>query len=168
VALHWLKGLLCAARGADDDALASFERELALESRGHLYARECAANTCYAIGAVQLRRGDSVAARGAFGEAIARVPSHPMAHAGLALVEQRPVDSVTAIPPRSVEAALACAVRLVAADDPTAAARGISAALAASPPGNAGWLVPIEPQLQVPRARDAWAPVLALLRTRAA
>ena len=39
VALHWLKGLLCLARGAADEAMASFDRELALEARGHLYSR---------------------------------------------------------------------------------------------------------------------------------
>ena len=45
VALHWLKGLLRTASGAADDAMASFDQELALEARGHLYAREAAANT---------------------------------------------------------------------------------------------------------------------------
>ncbi len=45
VALHWLKGLLRNAAGATDDAMASFDQELALEARVHLYTREAAANT---------------------------------------------------------------------------------------------------------------------------
>ena len=38
-------------------ALEEFERELMLENAGQLYARECAANTWYAIGALRLRQG---------------------------------------------------------------------------------------------------------------
>jgi hypothetical protein len=35
-------------------------------------------------------------------------------------------------------------------------------------PADAGWLIPIEPLLGASRNPDAWAPVLARLRTRAA
>lgn len=45
VALHWLGGLLRLAAGDAAEAMASFNQELALEGRGHLYAREAAANT---------------------------------------------------------------------------------------------------------------------------
>jgi hypothetical protein len=41
-------------------------------------------------------------------------------------------------------------------------------ALAAAPAGNAGWLLPVEPLLNVTTAPDIWAPVLARLRARAA
>ncbi len=41
-------------------------------------------------------------------------------------------------------------------------------ALAASAAGDAGWLIPLEPLLGVHQSPDAWAPVLARLRTRAA
>ena len=37
-------------------ALESLERELSFEASGHLYARECCANTWYAIGALHQRR----------------------------------------------------------------------------------------------------------------
>lgn len=57
VALHWLKGLLPNASGASADAMAWFDRELALEARGHLYAREPGANTGYAKGACHLDAG---------------------------------------------------------------------------------------------------------------
>lgn len=82
VALHWLKGLLRHAASNTAQTMASFDRELARESRGHLYAREAAANTWYAKGACYLEAGERDAARYAFGETIARVPKHPLAHAG--------------------------------------------------------------------------------------
>ncbi|MCC7008283.1 MAG: winged helix-turn-helix domain-containing protein [Acidobacteria bacterium] len=85
VALYWLKGLLALARGDTDEALGWFDRELALESAGHVYARECCANTWYAIGAVRLQRGDRAGAIAAFDEATARVPAHARAEAGRAL-----------------------------------------------------------------------------------
>ena len=53
VALHWLLGLLLLQRGDEAGALDQFERELQSEHAGQLYARECAANTWYAIGALQ-------------------------------------------------------------------------------------------------------------------
>ena len=40
--------------------------------------------------------------------------------------------------------------------------------LTAAPPGNTGWIVPVEPLLNVAAAPDVWTPVLARLRTRAA
>jgi hypothetical protein len=39
--------------------------------------------------------------------------------------------------------------------------------VAASPPGNAGWLLPIDPPLRVARDKTAWTRVLDLLRRRA-
>ena len=56
VALHWMLGLIHLARGDEARALDEFERELSFEAAGHLYARECAANTWYAVGALELRR----------------------------------------------------------------------------------------------------------------
>ena len=174
VAFHWLKGLLCLARGAADEALAAFDRELALEARGHLYAREVSANTWYAKGACHLGRGDRDAARVAFGEAVARVPRHPMAHAGLAILEAgtrlrsgEPSGASARQAPGSVDLAFAHAARLVATGDVPAAAGVVAAALGAAPPGNGGWLLPIEPLLGVRQAGNAWAPALAALHLRA-
>ena len=86
VGLNWLKALLCLARGADDEAKTFLQAELALEPLGHLYGRETAANARYAIGALRLRQEDKTGAQEAFEQAIARVPAHAMAHAGLALL----------------------------------------------------------------------------------
>jgi hypothetical protein len=62
-----------------------FERELLAEGNGHLYARECCANTWYAIGALRLRQRRTADAAIAFGQAMQRVPRHPMARLGRAL-----------------------------------------------------------------------------------
>lgn len=170
VALHWCKGLLLLGRGAVDEAMAAFGRELALEARGHVYARECAANTWYAIGACHLARGNRDAAREAFGEALARVPRHPMAHAGRAILDaDGGVPSLSSPDGGSVpvDLAVAHAARLVWAGDAAGAATVFTAALAAAPPGNAGWLLPIEPLLGVSRSRDVWTPALAALHLRA-
>jgi DNA-binding winged helix-turn-helix (wHTH) protein/Flp pilus assembly protein TadD len=169
VALHWLNGLLCLARGDEDGACEALERELALEPRGQLYARECCANAWYAIGAIHLRRGETVAARDAFDQAIARVPRHPMAHVGLMLLQADGGNDTSRLDaePLSVDLALAHAASRVARGDVSGAAAIVAAALEAAPAGNAGWLVPIEPLLNVPHDRIPWMPVLAVLRGRA-
>jgi DNA-binding winged helix-turn-helix (wHTH) protein len=166
VAIHWLKGLLCLARGAEVDALAAFESELQFESRGHLYARECCANTWYAIGAVHLRRGDSDAAHAAFQETLARVPRHPMARAGMVLLGTSLDADLESGAPESMEGVLARAFLLARSSDVAAAAL-VGGALSSAPPGNAGWLIPVEPLLGVQHARDAWKDVLVQLRGRA-
>jgi DNA-binding winged helix-turn-helix (wHTH) protein len=168
VAIHWLKGLLCLARGDDAEAMAAFERELALEHRGHLYAKECCANASYAIGARHIRRNEPGAARAAFQEAIARIPRHPMARAGIAILSGDAATAPDSNQPLSIDGAMAHAGWLVAQGDTPSAADIVGAALAAAPPGNAGWLIPIDPLLGVRDAPDAWAVVLQQLRDRAA
>jgi tetratricopeptide (TPR) repeat protein len=169
VALHWLKGLLCLARGDEGGAREAFERELALEPRGQLYARECCANTWYAIGAIHLRRGETSAARDAFDQALARVPRHPMARVGVMLLSADRNDDAPRIDgePVSIDLALAHAAVLVARGDASGAAAIVTAALEAAPAGNAAWLVPVEPLLNVQLDRTPWTPALAVLRGRA-
>jgi Tfp pilus assembly protein PilF len=161
-----LKGLLCLAREADDEALAAFACELELEAHGHLYARECCANAWYAIGACRLRRSDEAGAREAFEQAIARVPDHALAHAALTrLSPGHRHDGASA--EASFDAVVARATQFVADGDTRGAAQLIASALAAAPLNNTGWRVPIEPLLGVSQDRDAWRDVLAILRTRA-
>jgi hypothetical protein len=87
-----------------------------------------------------------------------------MAHAGLAIVNHHPMVAAAApAAPGPVDLAIAHAARLVwAADVPI-----VTAALSCAPPGNGGWLLPIEPLLGVRQARDAWTPALAALHLRA-
>jgi len=56
---------------------------------------------------------------------------------------------------------------LNAAGDAARAVQIVDKALAAAPPGNAGWLLPVEPLLNISRNPDVWAPVLNRLRARA-
>jgi hypothetical protein len=153
-----------------DDAIAEFERELALESGGHLYARECSAQAWYAKGACLLRGGDVDAARLAFGEALSRVPRHPMAIAGMAIAGGAPVASAPTLDSdasRGVDVALAHAALLIAGGDAPVAAQSVATALDRAPVGNAGWLIPVEPLLAVSENKSAWTSTLAVLRARA-
>jgi DNA-binding winged helix-turn-helix (wHTH) protein len=186
VALHWLLGLIHLAQGDDARAREEFERELSFEHAGQLYARECSANTWYAIGALELRQGRSADAGAAFARAIDRVAAHPMARVGLvaagalnAIAEPGTLEPRNPGTPEpwnlatwhralSVDAAVCRAAQLAVDGAHTDAARILDEALAGAPPGNAGWLLPIEPLLHVTAHADLWALPLARLRNRAA
>jgi DNA-binding winged helix-turn-helix (wHTH) protein len=173
VALHWLLGLIYLAWGDESRAMEEFERELLTEGNGHLYARECCANTWYAIGALHLRRERMADAAAAFSRAMQRVPRHPMARFGLALAESPdspPVLPDAQAPGRGgpIEAVLCTAAGQVFRGSHADAAQLVDRILSAAAPGNAAWLLPIEPLLNVGAAPDLWASALTRLRTRAA
>jgi len=165
VALHWLNGLLSLRNGEHEAALDQFGRELASEGRGHLYARECCANTCYAIGALHLRCGRAIEAASAFRQAIARVPRHPGAHVGLAFSEHAEADR-RASAPSSIEMVFAEAAALALHGDGDQAVAEVERALEQAPPGNTGWLLPVEPLLNVAANPERWSRALARLRSR--
>lgn len=178
VALHWLSGLLHLSAGDDDQALECFGRELANESHGLLYTRECCANTDYAIGALHLRRGRDAEAAAAFERALQRMPHHPLARLGLARTRgatalvaaaAEMASRAATVPPSSaIDAALVHAVVLVLSGHPVEAAARVNMALGAAAPGQGGWLLPIEPLLHVPAHPDLWAEALTRLGARAA
>jgi tetratricopeptide (TPR) repeat protein len=168
IALHWLRGLIHLARNERDAALAAFERELALEDSGHLYGRECCANTWYAIGSLRFHQGDPAAAAAAFHKALERVAVHPLARLGLAALGASTATAAQAGDPASVDAAIGRALALALAGKHREAAALVDQALATSPAGNAGWLLPVEPLLRVSAHADLWASALARLRSRAA
>jgi DNA-binding winged helix-turn-helix (wHTH) protein len=174
VALHWLLGLIHLSRDAYDAARHEFADELKHEHIGHMYARECAANTWYAVGALELRCGDRASATAAFAEALARVPNHVLARVGLATAAGRGETLPANLDDRntvsSVHVAMARAVALVlrrTEQDRARAADTMAGALAEAPSGNAGWLLPIEPTLHVSAHPAAWSDALATLRNRA-
>jgi len=177
VALHWFLGLIHLARGDEARALEEFERELSFEHAGQLYARECAANTWYAIGALRLRQDRVADAHAAFARALERVAAHPMARIGLQAAAGKSSVKGSVEPDRSgkalaernfsVDAAFARAVQLAAAGDHTEAARVLDEALTGAPASSAGWLLPIEPLLNVSARPENWARVLTHLRNRA-
>lgn len=170
VALHWLRGLLAMVAGDDDLARAHFARELQQEHGGHLYARECCANTWYALGALECRRGERELADRAFAQTLDRIAAHPCALAARSALHGEGLDvSAFAVQASSVDRAIASAVHAAVSD--TAAEATVAAvhdALAAAPPGSAGWLLPIEPMLHVAARPERWAAALTTLRHRAA
>jgi tetratricopeptide (TPR) repeat protein len=177
VALHWLIGLIHLARGRDDEAMRAFERELASEAAGHLYARECCANTWYAIGVLRLRQARLADAREAFRCALERVRLHPMARIALEATSGAHGQALpTALPHgtshggvATVDDAMAHAARSVLAGSHADAARLVDAAIGAAAAGSsAGWILPVEPLLDVRSHPAAWGAPLARLRTRAA
>lgn len=178
VGLHWLSGLLELRGDEDELALDAFRRELAGEQSGRLYARECCANTHYAIGALHLRRGHVAAAVEAFDRALGLLPQHPLALVcrAAALAGRDTPRRLTAsldlldVAGRaaSSEAALARAALLALQGRHGEAAEGLGRALDAAPPGAFAWPLPIEPILHVAAHPEPWAPVLARLRSRAA
>jgi DNA-binding winged helix-turn-helix (wHTH) protein len=166
VALNWLRGLIHLSRNEHDAAMAAFERELEAEGSGHLYARECCANTWYAIGVLRRRQGRSSEAAAAFRQAVERIPAHPLAR--LAIDDSpAPLTDITDRPD-DVDAAMARAVALCGQGAHTEAANIVTVALSTAPPGAAGWLLPLEPTLHVTARPEIWRNALAHLTRRAA
>ena len=180
VGLHWLLGLVHLGRGHEATAIDAFRRELTFERSGQLFARECAANTFYAIGALDLRRGKRADAAAAFQQALDRIPVHLLAMIGLSIARdpgEGQEELMAAIHRRIdrlmagglvVEAAMGRAALAVVAGGPGDAALLLDEALSVAPGGNAGWLIPVDPLLNVLGHESAFSHVLARLRTRAA
>jgi len=180
--LHFLLGLVRLARGDEAAALEEFERELAFEDATHIYTREVCAHTWCALGALRLRQGNQAAAEAAFERARICVPDYALALAGRLLIprvtvgRQQDGEGITLTARLEhlrahgaiVEAAMVEAVGESLAGRHAAAASLVHAALQAAPPGSSGWMLPVEPFLNVAAHPDEWVPVLTLLRSRAA
>jgi DNA-binding winged helix-turn-helix (wHTH) protein len=147
VGLHLLLGLVHLARGDEANAMRELEREAASEHSSHLYAREACANAWCAIAAIWHRRGDHTRAEGALAQAARVIPGHRPAVGGLPGGRDIPA--------------------LVLAGNHDEAAARVLAALDQASPGPAGWMVQIDPFLNVSAHPREWEPVLARLRQRA-
>jgi DNA-binding winged helix-turn-helix (wHTH) protein len=172
IGLHWVSGLLRLAQGDSEEAERHFDRELAFEHSGHLYARECSAATWYAKGAHAFHDDDRKAADHAFDEVLRRVPRHPFALAARFDQLDSGVDefgnrlALAATRGALVDVSVAQAVRQAArAQDPDVAA--VHSALQQVPAGASGWYLPVEPMLRPFADQPRWASTLALLRSRA-
>jgi DNA-binding winged helix-turn-helix (wHTH) protein/Tfp pilus assembly protein PilF len=166
VGLHLLHGLVLGAHGNEESALEEFARELEFEDDGQLYARECAANTWYAIGAIHLRAGRRDNADAAFREALNRVPAHPLAAAMCGADVSGAESQLAGM--NNVDLAMANAAVLVLSGKHELAARLCAEALAHAESGPAGWILPVDPVLNPLSHPTAWARTLAMLRDRAA
>jgi tetratricopeptide (TPR) repeat protein len=164
VALHLHRGRVLAAMGPIEQAIDELTRELDAPHRGHVYARECIANTWYTLGALRLRQGRREAATAAFKEALTVLRGHLFAAAALGI---DPLSSPRRQDPHTIDLAVAEAIRLARAGRHLDAAQTCTNALTEAPPGPAGWLLPVEPILNPTARPDMWAPALAILRNRA-
>lgn len=179
---HWFLGLLQAARGDDETALAEFDRELANVSRTRLYGPEYAASALVARGQVQLRGGRLEQAIASFTTAHDYIEDFAAAHVGLATALARTGDAAAGHAARqhmraSIET-LESSDRLqeawVMRACDAAAHEGAGPALAwldrllqAGPPSYWGWTIPIEPMLQTLRNDAEYVRILTMLAARA-
>ena len=157
--LHLLDGLVHAAQGRPDVALDALMRELPFTDSSQVFARECAANTWYAISAIFRRQGRHEDADQALMRASTIAPGHVEAHAALT---GELLPSATGI-----RAAIGQSIILARGGCHEQAARVYHDAIAQEPRGSAGWLLPVEPMLNPLAHPDIWAPALALVRLRA-
>jgi DNA-binding winged helix-turn-helix (wHTH) protein len=180
--LNWLKALLCMARDADTEAEIYLDRELALECRGHVYARECCAGVWYAKAGMRRRRERTAAARDALAEVLKRVPRHPMATGAMILLDGRAaarlhgssaagsaaarMDGVADASTLSIDEAVGHAIVLDGCGASDRAAALVTSTLTSAPPGSAGWYLPVDPFLAVYRRPDTWRTALATVRER--
>jgi hypothetical protein len=93
------------------------------------------------------------------------VPLHPGAHVGLAFSEPTGQQRAQSAP-TSIEVVFAEAAALALKGDGHQAAARIERALEAAPPGNTGWVLPVEPLLNVAANPERWSRALARLRIR--
>lgn len=181
VGLHLLDGLVLAAQDRLGAAEVAIKRELEFirdsrfvngdcpesritnqESRidsGQVYARVCAANAWYSLGAILHRQGKRTDADDAFARALVVNPSH--VPASVALRGEVPSSAT------GINVVIGRAILLARGNRHEEAARLFRHGLAQAPPGHAGWILPVEPMLNAMGHRDCWDDVLARVRMRA-
>ncbi len=163
VGLHLLHGLVLAAQGRLDEALREFDCEMDVPDHGQLYARERAANTWYARGAVHLRRSEHAAAEASFRESLAIEQRHYCSMAALGL----PLPAAPSSGRFATEAAIAHAIQLARQGRHPEAVETFVSGLHGSPASHAGWILPVEPILNVPARPNLWSAALTLVQQRA-
>ena len=183
VGLHWLHGLLLLRTQQVGPAITEFSREIDAAQRGRIYADEFRVNALVAAGFAHLSVNDPAGAADAFRSALETLPRNGRALLGLyrALALTSLATEAEVLLPR-IDAAireLAGGARLAEAamiEAAVTAARGdIESAYATlhrlldvAPPGQAGWLIPIDPALAELRRSSSYAALAAKLALRAA
>lgn len=154
--LHWLLGLVLAARGDIAAGIAMLAAETSPVS-GRLYAREFAVGACYSTGALLFAGGDLPGASAAIDRALSMNPSHARALAARSALHDR-AGSVNdarpaferalgdlAVAGRFADAAFARAADHAFRQEPEQACRYLGELVDRAPIGPAGWNLTIEP-----------------------
>lgn len=178
--LHWLIGSIRLVRDDVDGALADFDRELSGEGRA-LYTAEFAAAALNSRGIALLRAGQTEEAKAAFRQALSTNPEQARAFLGLASLGNgrrtgaaasdldQAGDAVTRLQHggRPIEAQLMAAGMYAVEAKPADAISTLERMLTGSPPGPAGWSIPIDPLLASLKTAPEFDRVLDLLAQRA-
>jgi Tfp pilus assembly protein PilF len=174
-------GLLQLRNGEAAKALDSFDREVS-DAGISIYFREYRVNARVAAGYAHLAANDPPAASDAFRRALEVMPSNGRALLGLqqasvrggqtadaASLASRGDESIMELTKagRGAEAAMLSASVEVARGDVRSASEILERLLGAAPPGQFGWMIPIDPALAPLRGHASFQPVLALLSARA-
>jgi DNA-binding winged helix-turn-helix (wHTH) protein len=183
IGLHWLRGLLLLRDGRLGPAIQAFAREIDELRDGQIYATEFRVNAQVAAGHAHLAASDAAGAIDAFRLALEQLPRNGRALVGLygALRKtvlapeaerldpqiDRAIDELVAGDRRG-EAALVKASAAVARGDLDNACVILQHLLEKAPPGQAGWMIPIDPALAPLRAHPRYPQLMALLAARAA
>lgn len=119
-----------------------------------------------------MRQKRAVEAQQAFAQVLERVPNHRLVQGVLVVQSMAGLQSTSGSPGLSVakgtfDERFGASIVLDLMGQTAFAAQTMDSALTDAPPGNAGWLLPVEPLLNVPANPDAWAAALSRLRARA-
>lgn len=173
--LHWLLGLVLAARGDRTGALALLEAEAAPEGGG-LYAREFRVSALYSIGALHLVADDPAAADAAFVRALAINASHARVLTARATLPQAAgaarEAALAAIADldrvgRRLDATLCRAADRAWSGDADGACRTLTDLVERSPAGSAGWNIGVDPAFAALRGTPSFEALLARVGARA-
>lgn len=183
VGLHWLHGLLLLRLGQIGPAITEFGREIDNARHDRIYADEFRVNAQVAAGFAHLTVNDATGATEAFRSALETLPRNgrallglyqalantslaPETHRLLARVDEVVAELGTG--GRLGEAALISAATSGARGDLEAGCAVLHRLLDHAPPGQAGWLISIDPALAPLRAARGFDALVAKLAARAA
>jgi DNA-binding winged helix-turn-helix (wHTH) protein len=183
VGLHWLHGLLLLRLRQVGPAITEFGREMDASRRGRIYADEFRVNAQVAAGFAHLSVDDATGATEAFRSALETLPRNGRALIGLyqALTKTSLAPEARVLLPRIDEviaelggggrlgeAALISAASLAARGDLEAGCAVLHRLLDTAPPGQAGWLISVDPALTSLRTAASFDDLIAKLAARAA
>jgi tetratricopeptide (TPR) repeat protein len=183
VGLHWLHGLLLLRFQQRGAALHALTREIDADSDARIYGAEFSVNALVAAGFAHLEADDATGAIEAFRWALERHPRNGRALVGLsrALAKTSAADEGRTLRlridaaidelhrgGRTAEAALVHAAACAARGEFDVGCAVLQHLLDAAPPGQTGWLIPIDPALAPLRSHPGFAALLTRLAARAA